>query len=381
MVTRATRSPRRRTVVALAVVLAVLAGFIVRLVDIQVVNAERAHRGFARPLRSAAPSPCTERAASIVDETGQTLAGSVLEYDCQLDPLLITQIDQDIRARQVQGEAVVRRSRSRSPRSPARTSKRCRRSSATRSPRTRSPATRSSTSSCRPRSTASSPTSASPTSPACSIQRAPTRTALSRGNLVGFMGTDGDTARGARAEPEFVPRRQERHARVRARQGRGDHPRHQAREARRRRRHAAAHHQPRPAVVHAAADRRAGAEHGRQARLDHGRRDRDRQDPRGRGMAERGPQRRERLEGRRPRQPDLPRNVRARLDLQGHHRRDPDRRRRTEADLDSGRCRATSGSPTVRACGTRSSTRPTSTRSRVCSSTPRTPASRSSANG
>ena len=39
MVTRATRSPRRRTVVALAVVLAVLAGFIVRLVDIQVVNA------------------------------------------------------------------------------------------------------------------------------------------------------------------------------------------------------------------------------------------------------------------------------------------------------------------------------------------------------
>ena len=40
MITRATRSPRRRTVVALAVVLAVLAGFIVRLVDIQVVNAD-----------------------------------------------------------------------------------------------------------------------------------------------------------------------------------------------------------------------------------------------------------------------------------------------------------------------------------------------------
>ena len=39
MVTRATRSPRRRTVVALAIVLAVLAGFLVRLVDIQVVNA------------------------------------------------------------------------------------------------------------------------------------------------------------------------------------------------------------------------------------------------------------------------------------------------------------------------------------------------------
>jgi len=40
MTTRSTRSPRRRTVIALAVVLAVLAGFIVRLVDIQVVNAD-----------------------------------------------------------------------------------------------------------------------------------------------------------------------------------------------------------------------------------------------------------------------------------------------------------------------------------------------------
>ena len=40
MTTRSTRSPRRRTVVALGVVLAVLAGFVVRLVDIQVVNAD-----------------------------------------------------------------------------------------------------------------------------------------------------------------------------------------------------------------------------------------------------------------------------------------------------------------------------------------------------
>src|SRR3546814_6105198 len=39
MTTRSTRSPRRRTVVALAVVLAVLGGFVARLVDIQVVNA------------------------------------------------------------------------------------------------------------------------------------------------------------------------------------------------------------------------------------------------------------------------------------------------------------------------------------------------------
>ena len=39
MTTRATRSPRRRTVVALALVLVILAAFVVRLVDIQVVNA------------------------------------------------------------------------------------------------------------------------------------------------------------------------------------------------------------------------------------------------------------------------------------------------------------------------------------------------------
>ena len=39
MTTRATRSPRRRTVVALAIVLAVLSAFVVRLVDIQGVSA------------------------------------------------------------------------------------------------------------------------------------------------------------------------------------------------------------------------------------------------------------------------------------------------------------------------------------------------------
>ena len=39
MTTRSTRSQRRRTVVALGVVLAILGGFIVRLVDIQVVSA------------------------------------------------------------------------------------------------------------------------------------------------------------------------------------------------------------------------------------------------------------------------------------------------------------------------------------------------------
>lgn len=97
MTTRSTRSQRRRTVVALAVVLAVLAGFILRLVDIQVVNAEEhisdSQRAFA------ASSTLYGARGSIVDDQGNTLAGSVIEYDCQLDPLLITQIDADIAAK------------------------------------------------------------------------------------------------------------------------------------------------------------------------------------------------------------------------------------------------------------------------------------------
>jgi cell division protein FtsI (penicillin-binding protein 3) len=95
MVTKATRSPRRRTVVALAVVLAVLAGFILRLVDIQVVNARE---NIADSLQHAlgATETLYGTRGSIVDGSGQTLAGSVVLYDCQLDPLLITQIDQDI---------------------------------------------------------------------------------------------------------------------------------------------------------------------------------------------------------------------------------------------------------------------------------------------
>lgn len=85
MTTRSTRSPRRRTVVALAVVLAVLAGFIVRLVDIQVVSArEHIEDSLVTALGSSRPLYGTRGA--IVDETGQTLAGSILLYDAQLDP-------------------------------------------------------------------------------------------------------------------------------------------------------------------------------------------------------------------------------------------------------------------------------------------------------
>ncbi len=95
MTTRSTRSPRRRTVVALAVVLAVLAGFIVRLVDIQVVNADD-HIKDSLNAAFAGTQKLYGTRGSIVDENGQTLAGSILRYDCQLSPLLITQIDAEV---------------------------------------------------------------------------------------------------------------------------------------------------------------------------------------------------------------------------------------------------------------------------------------------
>jgi cell division protein FtsI (penicillin-binding protein 3) len=78
--------------VALAVVLAVLAGFIVRLVDIQVVNADD-HIKDSLNTAFASSQKLYGARGSIVDTDGQTLAGSILQYDCQLSPLLITQID------------------------------------------------------------------------------------------------------------------------------------------------------------------------------------------------------------------------------------------------------------------------------------------------
>ncbi|MEZ3160886.1 penicillin-binding protein 2 [Microbacterium sp. BWT-B31] len=85
MTTKATRSPRRRTVIALAVVLAVLAAFIVRLVDIQVVNADD-HIAESKERALGAARTLYGQRGAIVDETGQPLAGSILLYDAQLDP-------------------------------------------------------------------------------------------------------------------------------------------------------------------------------------------------------------------------------------------------------------------------------------------------------
>lgn len=95
MTTRTTRSPRRRTVMALVVVLAVLVGFVVRLVDIQVVNADE-HIEDSLNTAFAGSQTLYGTRGSIVDENGQTLAGSILQYDCQLSPLLITQVDASV---------------------------------------------------------------------------------------------------------------------------------------------------------------------------------------------------------------------------------------------------------------------------------------------
>lgn len=85
MTTRASRSPRRRTVVALAVVLAVLVGFIVRLVDIQVVNADEHIEDSLEWAFSGSRDLHGSRGA-IIDAAGNTLAGSILRYDVVIDP-------------------------------------------------------------------------------------------------------------------------------------------------------------------------------------------------------------------------------------------------------------------------------------------------------
>ena len=90
MTTRATRSPRRRSVVALAIVLVVLAAFVVRLVDIQVVNAND-HINDAQSLATGAKQTLYGARGEIVDTNGTVLATSTLLYDVQIDPMLAVQ--------------------------------------------------------------------------------------------------------------------------------------------------------------------------------------------------------------------------------------------------------------------------------------------------
>ena len=102
MTTRATRTPRRRTVVALAVVLAVLGAFVVRLVDIQVVNA-RGHMDDARSIATGRVIDLYGTRGDIVDTTGRVLATSTMLYDVQIDPMLAAQ---GIKKRDAEGNVV-----------------------------------------------------------------------------------------------------------------------------------------------------------------------------------------------------------------------------------------------------------------------------------
>lgn len=90
MTTRATRSPRRRTVVALAIVLVVLAAFVVRLVDIQVVNAND-HVAESQEYATGAGQTLYGARGEIVDTNGTVLATSTTLYDVQIDPWLANQ--------------------------------------------------------------------------------------------------------------------------------------------------------------------------------------------------------------------------------------------------------------------------------------------------
>lgn len=93
MTTRATRTPRRRTVVALAVILAILGAFIVRLVDIQVVRADEHVSQSLEFIAKGTPIP-GER-GSIVDAEGAVLAESVTVYDYNVDPQVVFLLEDD----------------------------------------------------------------------------------------------------------------------------------------------------------------------------------------------------------------------------------------------------------------------------------------------
>ncbi|GAA2847974.1 peptidoglycan D,D-transpeptidase FtsI family protein [Microbacterium arabinogalactanolyticum] len=91
MTTRATRGTRRRTVVALAVILAVLSAFVFRLIDIQVVHADDNVAASLSKLGGSSPVPGAR--GDIVDEDGTVLASDAFVYDAQLDPKLIDEYE------------------------------------------------------------------------------------------------------------------------------------------------------------------------------------------------------------------------------------------------------------------------------------------------
>ena len=87
--TESARTPRRRTVFALAIVFVLLVAFVVRLVDIQVVRAQE-HLADASQSGLSGSRTLYGVRGSIVDANGQTLASSSQLYDAQIDPKVAT---------------------------------------------------------------------------------------------------------------------------------------------------------------------------------------------------------------------------------------------------------------------------------------------------
>ncbi|HTN56282.1 MAG TPA: penicillin-binding protein 2 [Microbacterium sp.] len=93
MSTRATRGTRRRTVVALAVILTVLSAFVFRLVDIQVVHADDHVADSLKNGNMGATTTIAGSRGDIVDANGTVLAQGAFVYDSQLDPKLINEFE------------------------------------------------------------------------------------------------------------------------------------------------------------------------------------------------------------------------------------------------------------------------------------------------
>ncbi len=92
MTTRATRTPRRRTSVALLVIFGILLAFTVRLVDIQVVKADE-YTDVFRAVRLAQGEVLYGTRGEIVDKDGTVLASTTVEYEMMLDPSIIKDYD------------------------------------------------------------------------------------------------------------------------------------------------------------------------------------------------------------------------------------------------------------------------------------------------
>ncbi|WP_029150769.1 peptidoglycan D,D-transpeptidase FtsI family protein [Microbacterium indicum] len=92
MIARTRRSARRRTGIAVVVVMIVLVSFVVRLFDIQVVSAKE-HVQESMDLAFSSSSTIAGVRGSIVDANGTVLASSSVDYDVALDPGLAKDVD------------------------------------------------------------------------------------------------------------------------------------------------------------------------------------------------------------------------------------------------------------------------------------------------